>query len=120
MRNNQHNPYRNQTVQLLMVLRTFFANSQSFPNGVSILFSINHYYRRTQLAILEKTCFGKYKSSRLQVFSKIVFLTNFAMFTGKQNPWTLIQVFTCEYCKNFKNSFFYRTPLMAASVNRLF
>ena len=26
------------------------------------------------------------------------------------------QVFSCEYCKIFKNSFFYRTPLVAASV----
>ena len=25
------------------------------------------------------------------------------------------QVFSCEYCKIFKNSFFYRTPLVPAS-----
>ena len=28
---------------------------------------------------------------------------------------TLTQVFSCEYCKIFKNSFFYRTPLVTAS-----
>ena len=28
---------------------------------------------------------------------------------------TRTQVFSCEYCETFKNSFFYRTPLMAAS-----
>ena len=26
------------------------------------------------------------------------------------------QVFSCEYCKLFKNSFFYRTPQVTASV----
>ena len=26
------------------------------------------------------------------------------------------QVFSCEYCKNFKNSYFYRTPPVAASI----
>ena len=28
---------------------------------------------------------------------------------------TPTQVFSCEYCEIFKNSFFYRTPLVAAS-----
>ena len=26
------------------------------------------------------------------------------------------QVFVCEYCKNFKNAYFYGTPTVAASV----
>ena len=26
-------------------------------------------------------------------------------------------MFSCEYCEIFKNSFFYRTPLVAVSVN---
>ena len=29
---------------------------------------------------------------------------------------TLAQVFSYEFCKNFKNTFFYRTPPVAASV----
>ena len=29
--------------------------------------------------------------------------------------WTPVQVFSCETCEIFKNSFFYRTPLVAAS-----
>ena len=37
-----------------------------------------------------------------------MFLKKFIIFTEKQ-------VFSCEYCKIFKNSFFYRTPLAAAS-----
>ena len=28
---------------------------------------------------------------------------------------TLAQVFSCEFCEIFKNIFFYRTPLVAAS-----
>ena len=28
---------------------------------------------------------------------------------------TLAQVLSCEFCEIFKNNFFYRTPLMAAS-----
>ena len=28
---------------------------------------------------------------------------------------TLVQVFFCEFCENFKNTFFYRTPPVVAS-----
>ena len=49
------------------------------------------------------------------------------MFRGKYLCWNLFfnklylkktptQVFFCEYCKIFKNNFFYRTPLAAASA----
>ena len=34
-------------------------------------------------------------------------------FTAKE---TLAQVFSCEFSKNFKNTFYYRTSLVAASV----
>ena len=30
---------------------------------------------------------------------------------------TVAQVFSCEFCEIFKNTFSYRTPLVAASVN---
>ena len=33
---------------------------------------------------------------------------------------SLAQVFSCKFCKIFKNTFFYRTPLVAASVLTLF
>ena len=29
-------------------------------------------------------------------------------------------LFSCEFCKSFKNTFFYETPLVAASVLALF
>ena len=32
---------------------------------------------------------------------------------------TLAQVFSCEFCKSFKNAFFYRTSLLAASGDSL-
>ena len=67
------------------------------------------------------------------MFFKIGVLKNFAIFSGKHLCWspflinkpeglqryqkeTPTQVCSCEYCEIFKNSFFYRTPLVAASV----
>ena len=46
-------------------------------------------------------------------------LKNFAEFTGKLGVFikneTPTQVFPCEFCEIFKNSFFYRTPPMTTS-----
>ena len=74
------------------------------------------------------------RSSRWQMFFRIGVLKNFAIFTGKRlycscfviklqafRSRTLLketprQVFSYEYCEVFKNSFFYRTPLVAASL----
>ena len=39
-------------------------------------------------------------------------LANFAKIAGKQ---VFSQVFFCEFCEIFTNTFFYRTPLVAAS-----
>ena len=71
-------------------------------------------------------------SSRPEVFCKKRVLKNFTKFTGKHLYLTcdsvdsffnnkvaglrLAQVFSCEFCENFKNNFFCRTPLVAASV----
>ena len=45
------------------------------------------------------------------------FLKNFAIFTGKNLCWSQAptQLFSCEYCKIFKNSLFYRIPPVAGS-----
>ena len=48
---------------------------------------------------------GIYRSCRSQMSFKIDVLTNFAIFTGKHQCWSLF----------FKNSFLYRTPLVPAS-----
>ena len=59
-------------------------------------------------------------SSRSHMFFEIVVLKNFVNFTGKHLCWSLFltqfftnfikntptQVFSCEICKNFKNTFF--------------
>ena len=76
------------------------------------------------------------RSSRSEVFCKKGVLENFAKFTGKHlcqslflikrlrhEAWnfikkeTLAQVFTCEFSEISKNTFFYRTPPVAASVS---
>ena len=73
------------------------------------------------------------RSSRPEVFSKKGVLKHFAKFTGKHlwqriffnkvaglRPATflekrLAQMYSCEYCETFKNSYFCRTPAVAAS-----
>ena len=72
------------------------------------------------------------KSSRPEVFCKKGVLGNFTKFTGKHlcqslflnkvaglcnfiKKETLAQVFSCEFCEISKNTFSYRTPLVAAS-----
>ena len=72
-----------------------------------------------------------FRSSRPGVFCKKGALENFIKFTGKHKSLcnfaekeacnfikieTLAQVFSCKFCEVFKNTFFYRTPLVAASV----
>ena len=64
------------------------------------------------------------------MFCKNGVLKNFTKFTGKHlfknlllklqacnfiKKETLAQVFSCEFCENSKNTFFYRTPPVAAS-----
>ena len=65
-----------------------------------------------------------FRSSRPEVFCKKGVLENFTKFTGKHlyqslffNKETLAQVFPSEFCEIFKNTYFYRIPLMAASEN---
>ena len=56
-----------------------------------------------------------------QMFFEIGVLKNFAIFRGKHLCWSvfLIKLQACNFpvniAKNFKNSFFYKTPLVAAS-----
>ena len=69
----------------------------------------------------------------VQICSVKVVLKNFAKFTEKYlcqslflinlrqscifiEKETLAKMFSCEFCEIFKNIFFYKTPLVAASV----
>ena len=60
-------------------------------------------------------CTGKHLCQRL-FFNKVTglspLLTGLSNFIKKE---ALAQVFSCEFCEIFKNTYFYRTPLVAAS-----
>ena len=64
------------------------------------------------------------RTSRLDVFCKKGVLRNFTNFIEKHlcqgsflpGYQTVALVFSCEFCKISKNTFFYRTPLVAVSV----
>ena len=85
-----------------------------------IIFKINFTDAFMEIGI---TKIKKNRSSRLQMFHKIDVLKDFAKFTGKHlcrslflnelgSPCNFIkkeiptQVFSCEFCKIFKNTFF--------------
>ena len=69
-----------------------------------------------------------YRSSHQKCSVRKGILRNIAKFTGKhlwRSPFlnfmkkeTMAQVFYCEFCKIYKKTFFYRTPLVAASGYR--
>ena len=46
--------------------------------------------------------------------ARVSFLIKKSLFIKKE---TLAQEFSCEFCETFKNTFLFRTPLVAASVN---
>ena len=62
----------------------------------------------------------------LQMFFKVSVLKNFVISTGKHLCWSLLAfrpatlwksvLFSCQYGEIFKNTFFYRTPPVAASI----
>ena len=59
--------------------------------------------------------FHQYRSSRPEVFYRKG-VPRVCNFIKKE---TLAQVFSCEFCEISKNTFFHRTPPVAASVNKL-
>ena len=83
--------------------------------------------------VLYQKSWGMVKSNRPEVFCEKGVSKNFAKFTGKhlrqslfliklqawglQLYWkeTLTQVFSCEFCELFNDTFFHRTPPVAAS-----
>ena len=69
----------------------------------------------------QKTLLLNFKSSFSQMFFKIGTLANFTIFTGKY-VWCIYQkenpnqVFSCKYCKTFKNIYFEEHLGTAVSV----
>ena len=55
---------------------------------------------------------SSYRSSRSEVFCKKE--CEACNFIKKETP---AQVFSCEFCEIFKNTFFYRTPPVTASIS---
>ena len=88
------------------------------PTFSSFRFAIFSLFKKNFLNIL------KYRNSRSQIFFKKGVPKIFTIFTGKHLCWSLletpIQVFSCKYCKIFKNSIFYRTSPVPASKSRQF
>ena len=80
--------------------------------------------------------FSRLVVNSVQSSVRKVVLKNFAIFTGKHLCWSLLikltvlksnfirkvtptQVFFCEYCKNFQNTFFEHLQTTASDVNYL-
>ena len=66
------------------------------------------------------------RGKRSQMFFKIGVLKSLAIFTRKHLCWNRFLAklqaslaLSCKYCENFKDSIFYRTPPVAASVKAL-
>ena len=111
-------------------------NFQEFNLCTYINFSLPFAFLYALCELLEEQTVycGNNRSSRPEVFWKKGVLRNFAKFTGKHlyqslfvnkvagltcnfiKKESLAQVFSCEFCKIFKNTFFYRTPQVAASI----
>ena len=85
-----------------------------------------------KISLVENQCLPS-RTSRSQMFFKVDVLKSYAIFTRKHLRWSLFfkkfqsfrpatlketpaKVFSCEYCKIFKNSFFHRTLPVAASA----
>ena len=62
-----------------------------------------------------KFTFSLSRSSRLELFLKVLENSQY----NTINKETLAQVFSCEFCDIFKNTFLYRKPPVASSMYRL-
>ena len=65
-----------------------------------------------------KYCPVCYRSSRPDMFCKNGVPRKYKVSGNFIKEETLAQVFSCEFCEISKNTFFYRTPPVAASVVR--
>ena len=63
-------------------------------------------------------CSVSYRSSRPEVFCKEGVLRKYKVSGNFIKKEAVAQVFSCGFCEISKNTFFYRTPPVAASVIR--
>ena len=85
-----------------------------------------------KISLAQNQCLP-FGTSRPQMFFKVGVLKSYAIYAGKHLCWSIFlkkfqyfmpttlketpaKVFSCEYCKIFKNSFFHRTLPVAASA----
>ena len=70
------------------------------------------YVHRTARSARVSRLYVSYDYGQSHVFNKVAGLRPTTLFKKK----TLAHVFSCKFCEIFKNTFFLRTPLVAASV----
>ena len=113
----------NQVKNISLVLLRFYAKI----NKIAHIFFTKVVLRNWVVGLDPwKTAHIIFRSRDLQMLFKIDVLKNFANFTGKHLCWSLIlkryqketpiQMFSCEICEIFKNTFFYRTLQVATSA----
>ena len=111
---------------------TYVSENQTHELHAIILLSVyagGAKWKYFSTSIMYSLSMPLFRSSRPEVFCRKGVLRNFAKFTGKhlcQNlvfnkvagvkKESLAQVFSCEFFKISKNTFFHRTPLVAASI----
>ena len=69
---------------------------------------------------VKKVFLGISQNSQENTCAKVSFFQSQAEACNFIKKETLAQVLSCEFCKISKNTFSYRTPPVAASVNKMF
>ena len=87
------------------ILRIYYERRKS--NAAQTILFFSKIQKQTFVDVLQ----NKYSLKFCNIPSKTPVLES--LFTKVTRPQSL-HVFSCEYCKIFKNTLFYRTPLLAA------
>ena len=81
--------------------------------------SVKKVFLKISLKSQENTCAISLKSQE-NTCARDFFLIKLQASATLIKKQTLAQVFSCEFCEIFENTFFYRTPLVAASAYNYF
>ena len=83
-----------------------------FTEAVAQRCSVKKVFLKISQNSQENTCARVYFLTKLQTWGLHLYCAQACNFIKK---YTLAQVFSCEFCEIFKNTFFYGTPPAAAS-----
>ena len=115
--------YRNQSIDLACKSMDWFLYDKDYRHKRVKIFGQFFLFNISILSLCYHLCFCICKSSDPEVFCKKDVLRNFVKLTERHlcqslflKKETLAQMFSCKFCKISKNTFYCRTPLMAASV----